>query len=432
MSFEDKASSRPANGCKVMTRCLVVDPQTSGISGDMFLSALVDLADDVSHIVEIARVLPKYLNGVESIEVTDQTVTRSGIKARRVEIRLKEKVSERSLNELLAASLKLADYMGLKENLINFITKVFSTLEAAERKIHGDEREVHLHELGSADTVIDVVGSAIMLQVLNLDSTIKYSTPIAVGGGLMRFSHGTISAPSYATLEILRMKKAPMLGGPVSYELSTPTGVAILVSLVDEFVEFLPPMKPYRVGYGGGARDIPGHPNVLRIVEGELLSHLTQEYIVVLETNVDDVTGEAIGYVVDKLMREGALDVSVIPALGKKGRPAYIVKVLCPVINYERLCKVLLRDLGTLGVRISRTSRIRFIKREVRTIDLEVNGIAYPLRVKIVRDDEGRIVRIKPEHDDIVKIAKETSKPLLSLYYQVSKKLLEEWGHELY
>ncbi|MGQ9597120.1 MAG: nickel pincer cofactor biosynthesis protein LarC, partial [Thermoproteota archaeon] len=306
------------------------------------------------------------------------------------------------------------------------ISDSINTLVNAEAKVHGRSiNEVHLHEAGSVDTPAEIVGAAIALEDLNLFDTKVCSTPVAVGGGLFRFSHGTVSSPAPATIEILRSKGFPVIGGPIESELATPTGASLLVNLAQEANRFYPLMKPTAIGYGAGTKDFVEMPNVLRFTFGEFLDYqLLRDEISVLETNLDDVAGEIVGHTVDRLLQEGARDVSVIPMFTKKNRPGQILKIIADKTNAERLSRVLIEETGTLGVRVYPCQR-HILSRESIVMDIQVDDVKEFVNVKVAKDGKGEIVQIKPEYDDVERIAQKTDKPLREIMELVKRKARE-------
>jgi len=269
--------------------------------------------------------------------------------------------------------------------------------------------------LGSADTLIDILGVAAAVEELGFfKDTLIYSTPVAVGGGIFKFSHGAFSSPAPVTLEILRSKGFAMVGGPVKAELATPTGVALLVNLVHEVVCFYPSMVPVVVGYGAGSRDLKDVSNVLRIVVvvGEPLDYgLLRDEMCVLETNLDDVTGEVIGHTVDRLLSEGVRDVCIVPMFTKKNRPGHIVKVIVDKEDVERISRILMEETGTLGVRIIPCSR-HILAREIISVEIDTELGKETVRLKVAKDSRGKILHAKPEYDDIKRLAEKLNKPL--------------------
>ena len=244
------------------------------------------------------------------------------------------------------------------ENALN----VLETLAFAEAKVHGVEaQDVHFHEIGVLDALADIAGSSAAFQSLGVDRV--FSLPISSGGGTVSTSHGLLPVPAPATLEILRRFGLIWKGGPVDEEVLTPTGAAILANFVDEIVDRYPEMKAESVGYGAGKKDLE-IPNVLRGVVGNLrvekdadqsaCSHRHHDRVVQLETNVDDVTGEVLGNLLELLMEAGALDASIVPALMKKGRPGNVVKVIATAEKVETLAALIMKETGSLGLRVFR------------------------------------------------------------------------------
>lgn len=391
----------------------VVDCRAAGVSGDMFLGALIDLGADGEKIVDAIEGLKDYIEGCRRVEVDLREVMKGGFHAKKIDVRAEMERSEMSGVNLMRVVERSAADLGLREEARRFASETVRTLVGAEAKIHGTSiEEVHLHEAGMLDTPAEIVGSAVALESLGLFDAKVYSTPVAVGGGTFRFSHGVVSSPAPATLEILRSRGFPMVGGPVESELATPTGVSILVNLVDEVVRFYPSMRPKAVGYGAGTKDFVGVPNVLRIVLGESLDYgLLRDEVAIIETNLDDVTGEVVGHVVERLMEEGARDVSILPIFTKKGRPGQIVKVIADGKDAERLSRLLMEETGSLGVRVYPCGR-RILQRSVVPVEVKVGDLEATVSVKVARDSEGRIVQIKPEYEEARRVSEEAGVPL--------------------
>ena len=409
---------------------LVVDCQVSGISGDMILGALIDLYEDEEGIrdaIEALESIKGCIKGCGRLKIPVKETTRGGFRARRVKVEFEDYVECRSGAEIKEAVTRCAEHLGLSIEARKLALRTVETLLEAESKVHGEPVEkVHLHEAGSTDTIVDVAGAAYLLDDLNLlRDTVVYSTPVSVGGGTLRFSHGITSTPAPATLEIVRSTGFPIVGGPVDKELATPTGVAILVNLVDEVSPFYPPMKPQRVGYGAGMMEIPGVPNVLRVILGEPVDGgFIPDEVYVLETNLDDVTGESLGYVMDRLLRcDGVRDVSLIPMFTKKGRPGNIVKVIADRGGVEEAVRLLMEETGTLGVRFYRCKRLT-LERELIKVEVEVGGLRETALVKVSRDRDGRVIQIKPEYEDARRIALKTGRPLRSIIRSLTEEAL--------
>ena len=389
-----------------------IDCMAAGISGDMLLGALVDLGASQDTLASVAAALEEHLPGCERLEVSVREVRRQGLRAIRVDMDIREEKAGRSGRELREALEACARELGLSKEARELAITALNLLLAAEAKVHGTSpADVHAHELGSADTLFDILGAALGLQELGLIDKARFlCSPVAVGGGLVRFSHGPTSVPAPATLEILVSRGLPILGGPAEVELTTPTGAALLTALVGgSWARFPPPMRPTRVGYGAGARDISGLPNVLRVVVGEPLEFpLAADRTCLVETNLDDATGEVLGHALEQLMgQEGVRDVCFIPVLAKKGRPGYIVRVLADAWAVGQVARLLMEEAGTLGVRVQAVERLVLEREQV-----ELQAFGRTVRLKVARDADGRVVRVKPEYEDLKALARELGKPL--------------------
>ncbi len=398
-------------------RTLVIDSQVSGISGDMILGALIDLGVDSEKVRDAVIVSAKYLEGVKSLDIEIEDVRRKGFRAKRIEVKVREEYGHRKGIEIREAISKLVDDLNLQSEAKNFALNAVDTLLEAEAKIHGESpQDVHLHELGSVDTLVDIVGTAFCLENLGLFKNARiYSTSVAIGGGTFRSLEGILSSPSPAVIEILRSKGFNMVGGPINAELCTPTGLSIL-SNIAEPIDYYPPMKPSNVGYGAGSRDFDDFPNILRMTLGEARTEFLTDEVSVIETNVDDVTGEVIGYSVDKLMKEGARSVSVIPIYTKGNRPGQIIQIITDHDKVEHLSGLLMEETGTLGVRIKPCKR-HILWRDFFDVKIKLDGIEKTVRIKVSKDGRGKIVRIKPEYEDAKKVADELGLPLREILF---------------
>lgn len=406
-------------------RVAVIDCQMAGVSGDMVVGALLDLGAEVTKVVEAMKSVKGCMKRCKNVEVIIKDVARRGIHAKKVDVKAEE-APETTGAELIEATVNCIEDLKLSVEAKRFASDSVNTLVNAEAKVHGKSvEEVHLHEAGLVDTPAEIVGAAVALEDLNFFNAKVYSTPIAVGGGLFRFSHGMVSSPAPATIEILRSKGFPMIGGPIESELATPTGASLLVNLAREVVRFYPLIKPTAIGYGAGTKDFAEMPNVLRITLAETLDYqLLKDEISVLETNLDDVTGEIIGHTIDRLLQEGARDVSVIPMFTKKSRPGQILKIITDKTAVERLSRVLIEETGTLGVRVYPCER-HILNRESVPVEILIDDMKEFVNVKVARDGRGEIVHIKPEYDDIKRVAEKTSKPLREITELVKIKARE-------
>jgi len=409
-----------------MVRVLVFDPKIAGISGDMILGSLISLGANQSLLEKLAKVIENEIDYVEKAELEIVEVLRCEINATLVKLKLKEKIEAKHMdaNKLKNYIVRVSEKLRLSDYLKNKAIEVLDLLAKAEATIHKSSK-VHFHELASADTIFDIIGALMLLDNLGYmnNSCRIYSLPIATGIGEIKIKHGLLSAPAPATLELIRMKNIPFKVKNVNYELATPTGVAILASITHEFTSNLPVMRINRIGYGAGSRDLKEIPNVLRVFAGEIVEDKGEmEVISIIETNVDHVTGEQIGYLINKLMENGALDVQVIPSIGKKNRPFYIIRVLSRLENRERLAEMLMIETGSLGVRLINIPRI-IAKRSTSIVEVNVMGRKFRIRIKKAWLRNGRLISIKPEYEDLKKISIDTNLPLRDVEQIVMKQL---------
>src|SRR6266702_5778188 len=375
---------------KASGRAVIIDASSSGASGDKFLGALIDLGGSPKSLDKVARVVEDNLPGASHVHVKTTRVERGEISAQLIEVRSEEKVSKRKASVLQSSAVKCGKALDLSEWGTGFVKSVLDTLSSAESHVHGHStKEVELHELGSADTLVDVLGVAYLADELGLGGLEWWSTSLSVGRGTSHFSGRDYSNPPPAVAEILRAHRVPMSPGKVEQELTTPTGAAITVNLARNVSDFYPTIRPRKIGYGAGSREIKEVANVLRIVTGERVdrSH-SHDQVVVLETNLDDVTGEVIGHAIERVMEAGARDVTVTPVYMKKNRPGHMFSVIVDAGRSEELARVIMEETGSLGVReipVRRHITLRTTGKRV----LQVKGNQYPLKVKSVVDAEG-------------------------------------------
>jgi pyridinium-3,5-bisthiocarboxylic acid mononucleotide nickel chelatase len=411
-------------------KILVIDPNASGIAGDMLLGALLDLGANVERVISAIKTLENPEFGYRHIDIAINEVTRGEFRATQIDV-TSTATEKRRGSELIKIVEIAAAGIYMSQRARAFASKVIRSLIEAEADLHQTSFEnAHLHEVALVDTAAEIIGCAVALDDLHVFEGKVYSTPLAVGGGVIKFSHGIVCVPAPATLAILQSKNFPFHGGPIEAELATPTGAAILVNLADEVSRFYPAIVPLKVGYGAGTKEFKEMPAVLRLTLGESaeLGTLGDE-IAVLETNIDDVTGEVLGYAIDKLLAEGAKDVSIIPAVTKKNRPAHIVKVIADQKDVAHLSRVLIAETGTLGVRVYFCQR-HIINREVITVDLMVLGNRETVQVKVSKTADGKIIRIKPEFEDLKRLAEKTKKPLRELLELVTTKTQELYPNQ--
>ena len=297
---------------------------------------------------------------------------------------------------------------------------IFEALGQAEAKIHNTSIEsVHFHEVGAVDAMVDIVCAAVGAEALGVDDIVCSS--LNVGGGMVKCAHGTFPVPAPATVELLA--GAPVYSSGLQAELVTPTGAAIVKTLASRFAAF-PEMKIEKSGYGAGSRDFPGHPNVVRLTLGEAASHTlvektASETIAVLEASIDDLNPQVFGYVIDRLLQEGALDAFGIPVQMKKNRPGMLLTVLCKPEDASQLTQLIFTETTTLGVRRRDEIRQTLSRRwqQVRTQWGEV-------RVKIASMN-GTVTNYAPEYEDCRRIAAEHHVPLKAVMQEAASAYLE-------
>jgi len=389
---------------------LVIDPQISGISGDMMLSALVNLGANKSKIIEGIKIAEKNLPGSTINTIDFGKVHKLGIEATELILDFKEETRNRKGIEIQQCIEKSSEEFGFSNAAKKFSISSIKSLINAESKIHGATlSSIHFHEASSFDTVVDIVGTAIALDDLKIFNNEIITTPVAVGGGTLTFSHGTTSNPASAILEIFRNSGITISGGQVKDELTTPTGATLLVNLTQTCSDFYPKMKVTSIGYGAGKKNFDGFSNVLKLVQGERTNNFDQDSVQILETNVDDVSGEVLGIMIEKIMAQGAKDVTITPAITKKGRPTNIITVICDSVSLNSILNLLVSETGTLGVRIRSSERF-VVPRTIVSIPIQLNEKNYNVRCKITRE-KNTVKSFKVESDDIKLIADSINQP---------------------
>lgn len=391
----------------------------SGISGDMTLGALVDAGADLTTIQ----------SGIDSLGLPDcrlvaHQVKKQGFRATQIVVEHQPEHKHRHLHHIT----DMIDASALTTTQRAIATRIFQTLAKAEAKVHGSTIEkVHFHEVGAVDSIADIVGSAIGFDLLGVDRVV--CSPIPTGRGFVHIAHGRCSIPAPATGELLR--GIPLSNLDVEGELTTPTGAAIVATLVNEFGP-LPSMVVRQIGYGAGQKDFD-HPNLLRILVGDSTAPLTPpaedhetssehrprtESIVVLETNLDDVTGETIGHAIDRLWTAGALDVTLTPVQMKKGRPGVLLSVQSNPADSQSLEQILFNETSTLGVR--RTTLCRTVLARKLT---EVETPWGIVEGKIAFLPNGQ-ERFSPEYESCRALAREHNLPLCDVIHAAQR---AEW-----
>jgi len=397
----------------------VIDAQVAGISGDMLLCSLVNMGANRSKIIDGIRNAESLCKDVKIKKIDFVEVKKNSLQATELLLEMDDDAHERKGIEIKEIIEKSTEKLTISESAKIFAIKSIETLIRAESKIHGEpEDSVHFHEAASFDTVVDILGTAIALDDLGCFDDDIVVTPVAIGGGTVTFSHGTSSNPAYAILEIFRESGIITVGGNVKEELTTPTGASMLVNLIKECSEFYPPMKIQSIGYGAGQKDFEVFSNVLKIVRGIASTKLQLDTVKILETNVDDVSGEVLGNMIEKIMAHGAKDVTISSAITKKGRPTNLVSVICDSDTMNSIMDLLVTETGTLGVRV-RTSERYIVPRAVKTLSVNIQGQSFDVRYKTRDLNNGSHFKI--ESDDIKEIS-----GVLSISFKETEELLNK------
>ncbi|OGO24420.1 MAG: TIGR00299 family protein [Chloroflexi bacterium RBG_16_51_9] len=371
----------------------------SGASGDMILGALLDAGFPFDILKDSLSSLD--LNG---FSLSVEKVKRSSITATKFSVIMDPKVHQHSRS--LADILKIIDSSKLPAKVKQTGSAVFQRLGEVEAGIHGvDIQEVHFHEIGAVDSIIDIVGAAVAFDWLKIDKF--YSSALPLGSGTVKTDHGILPVPAPATLKLMAMAKAPVIDFPKSGaaqgELVTPTGAA-LITMLAQFRR--PDMAIEKVGYGTGSKDFAEWPNVLRIWLGEEKEAQEQSALILLETNIDDMNPQIYGYLMEKLFLEKAADVWFTPIQMKKNRPAIMLSVLAPASAEARITEIIMRETSTLGMRVRPVSR-HIAERESMDFDSSLGRVSAK-----VKRFMGAVLSVTTEYEDCRRIALAQDMPL--------------------
>lgn len=376
-------------------RCILIEP-FSGVSGDMLLSALIDVGADENEV-------RKRIEDVSGLKVSFERCKRGFINALRMLVEPYEETEKTELSDII----KLIRDSDLPDEVMKTAEEVFVTLAKAENVVHNED-VVHLHEVGQKDAIADVVGVCTALHLLG-NLPLYYVPPIITGKGVVQTSHGTLPVPAPATLEIIRECKLITSHGSVMEELLTPTGAALVGVLSRPLSDSYVPVRTISIGYGAGTKEL-AVPNVLRARIVELLQ-FPSERVEMIEANVDDLSGEELGSLREKLEKE-ALDVVLVPALMKKGRMGTIIKAVVREGDGEKIANLIIEEGGSLGVRIYNTLHRAVAKRDIREVQFELEGVKESSRVKLGLGLNGRIVSVKAEYEDAKEISDRRGIPI--------------------
>lgn len=398
-----------------MTRAVYFDC-FSGCAGDMIIGSLLDAGLDFE---ALRKGLGK-LN-LPGYHITMKKVERSSITATKFDVVMDDEHHHRHENDHhnhedghehshnsshqhrgLIEILQIIEGSDIPNGVKKKSSEIFRKLGTVEAGIHGiPVEEVHFHELGAVDTIVDIVGTLLALEIMGVERV--YSSPLAVGTGTVKTAHGVLPVPAPATLQILTEAGAPLTDAPAadrpSGELLTPTGAVLITSLVSEYRR--PVMKPGTIGYGAGNKQFSGWPNVVRAWVGEESSPEGHRDMVLLETNIDDMSPQLFGYTMEKLLDSGAADVWFTPIHMKKNRPAVMLSILCSAEQEDEMTEIVMRETTTLGIRSRKVSR-HVAQRSMETVETSLGNV--PVKVKYFKD----FVSVTPEYEDCRRIAQET------------------------
>ena len=377
----------------------------SGISGDMTLAAMIDAGLDAGFLKNQLSMLQ-----LDGWSLRVEKSSRHGLSGVRLEVDVTQHQPHRNYEHIR----KMIGESRIQDRAKNRALEIFDVIAEAEARIHGVEKDhVHFHEIGAVDSIIDIVGTAVGFEALEIEKMI--CSPVPVNRGFVKTAHGMLPTPAPATLEIL--KNVPVKGVEASIELVTPTGAAIAKTLASEFGPY-PSFVPQSIGYGLGRSDPHEFPNALRITIGhESGAAVGRDQVGVLECQVDDLDPRVLGSLMDLLLSKGALDVTYSPVQMKKNRPGTAITVITPSNHVEDFARLLLSHTTTLGVRVSRSDRI-LLPRTSETVDTSLG----PMRVKVIERADGMKDR-RPEFDDVRAAAERLDRPVFEIMKLLEREL---------
>jgi len=380
----------------------------SGISGDMTIGALLDLGLDFEYLKTELKKLP-----VEGYELKASRVVRSSLSAMKFDVLMEGSDDHHHhghhghahFHRKASEILEMIEKSNLNPNTKRIATNIFAKLAISEGKVHHiPPEDVEFHEVGAVDSIVDTVGSAIGFDALGVERFL--CSAINIGSGFIHCQHGILPVPAPATADLLR--HATIYQKHANTELVTPTGAAILAAVVDRF-EPIQGFAIDKIGYGAGTKQFDEFPNCLRLMTGEERTSAPlpePDKVIVIEANIDDMTPQNFGYVTEKLLAAGALDVFTLPVQMKKGRPGHLLQVLAPSDSADALCRIIFQETTTIGVRRHSAER-NTLAREFVEVETEYGKV----KIKVSRLD-GEVVNYAPEYEDCARIAREKNVPL--------------------
>ncbi len=435
-----------------MSTRVLIDVKNAGASGDMFLSALVSLIGEDDALLPVAASLLIY---DPSIRVRFSPKSEADVAGIQLQITHDPDIrfDPKALQEMIST---VSEELELSTEATEIALKALDEILEAESRAHETPvSKLQLRETGYVDTVLDLVGTAYLLEKAGLLVDTEFvATHVAVGSGTIETEHGTVEVPAPAVAEILVANDVPFIMGAAETEMLTPTGAALLVTLATEYVESADDFVAKQQGVAFGFRDLGDVPNTMRILVGEFAEDLEEEPtpakkppkkkvtkkakkekkpskekerhaemidnwiaddVIVIETNVDDIDGESMGALFDTLLLEGlAYDVVMIPAYGRNNRPCYVIKVIASKSGLKSIAAIMIQHLGTFGIHYTTWDRLKAV-RETIVCKLEIEGKDFMVRVKVSRGIDGSIINIRPEPDDVMRVSQETGIPIREL-----------------
>jgi len=404
----------------------------AGISGDMHLAAMIDLGVPVDYLKEELQKI-----AIQGYRLEVKQVVTHGIASTQIHVHIEQEKSpiyplgnqpttslpkqhthgQHGMHRSFAEIRQMIESSALSDTVKKLSIKIFERLAVAEGKIHNIPTErVHFHEVGAVDSIVDIVGAAICIEYFKPDYIV--SSPVEVGSGMVQCAHGTYPVPAPATAELLQ--NIPITLGKIPFEATTPTGAAILASVVNEFRQGYS-FIPLKVGYGAGSKD-SNIPNVLRVFLGELEgveNGFLREQALLIECNIDDMNPELYENVINKLFEAGAQDVFLTPIMMKKMRPAQKISVLCSPATFDPIATILLKETTTLGVRGFSVEKW-MLDREILTLDTSLG------RVRVKKSYGKDVVKFKPEYEDCLEIARKNNLPLPEVMRIVQQDIIDK------
>ncbi len=394
----------------------------SGICGDMCLGAFVDAGVPFEKLKKELSRLP-----VSGYRLSAGPVKRAGLAATKIDVNVRNPKSEIRNPKKWKDIQKIIKDSSLSKDIKQKGLKIFKRLFEAEAYVHGEKFDkIHLHELGAVDCIVDIFGTLICLDILGIRNI--YSSPVNLGSGAVKTEHGSLPVPAPATAELL--KNVPVYSSEKKHELTTPTGAVLISELAEKFGA-IPEMSVARIGMGAGNKNFKKHPNVLRIFIGQKTDHRTQNppsppfnkggkgginnWVTVIETNIDDMNPQVYEYVMEKLLVNGAVDVFFTQIVMKKGRPGIKLTVLCKEEEKEKLIKIIIGETTSIGLRFYKAQR-RVMKRRIGPVNTKFGKIK--VKISALHDDK---LRITPEYEDCKKIAKKLGIPIMEVMQEAQR-----------